>query len=71
MLSKRISQIAESVTLKVDAKAKALKAQGKDVIVFGTGEPDFPTPSYIVDAAIKAAKPVEDPQISIKADVSK
>ena len=56
MLSKRISQIAESVTLKVDAKAKALKAQGKDVIVFGTGEPDFPTPSYIVDAAIKAAK---------------
>lgn len=56
MLSNRISQISESVTLKVDAKAKALKAEGKDVIVFGTGEPDFPTPAYIVEAAIEAAK---------------
>lgn len=56
MLSKRILQIGESVTLKVDAKAKALKAAGKDVIVFGTGEPDFPTPNYIVEAAIEAAR---------------
>lgn len=56
MLSKTISKISESVTLKVDAKAKALKAAGKDVIGFGAGEPDFPTPSYIVDAAIAACK---------------
>lgn len=40
----------------VDAKAKALKAAGENVIVFGTGEPDFPTPGYIVQAAIEAAK---------------
>ena len=55
-LSKRISAIAESATLAVDAKAKALKAAGKAVIGFGAGEPDFPTPSYIVEAAIAAAK---------------
>lgn len=56
MLSKTISKIAESVTLKVDAKAKALKAAGKDVIGFGAGEPDFPTPGYIVEAAVAACK---------------
>ena len=55
-VSKRISAIAESATLAVDAKAKALKAAGKPVIGFGAGEPDFPTPDYIVDAAIAAAK---------------
>jgi aspartate aminotransferase len=53
-VSQRISAIAESATLAVDAKAKALKAAGRPVIGFGAGEPDFPTPSYIVDAAIKA-----------------
>ena len=57
-VSKRISAIAESATLAVDAKAKALKAAGKPVIGFGAGEPDFPTPDYIVDAAIAAAKNV-------------
>lgn len=56
MISKRVSQIAESVTLAVDAKAKALKAAGENVVVFGTGEPDFPTPAYIVEAAIEAAR---------------
>lgn len=56
MVSKRVSQIAESATLAVDAKAKALKAAGENVIVFGTGEPDFPTPGYIVEAAIEAAR---------------
>ena len=53
-VSTRIGSIAESATLAVDAKAKALKAAGRPVIGFGAGEPDFPTPSYIVDAAIAA-----------------
>src|SRR6201994_775887 len=53
-ISARIGGIAESATLAVDAKAKALKAAGRDVIGFGAGEPDFPTPQPIVDAAIKA-----------------
>ncbi len=57
-ISKRIAAIAESATLAVDAKAKALKAAGKPVIGFGAGEPDFPTPDYFVDAAIAAAKSV-------------
>src|SRR6478752_8040054 len=48
-VSGRIGAIAESATLKVDAKAKALKAEGRPVIGFGAGEPDFPTPSYIVE----------------------
>ena len=47
-VSQRISAIAESATLAVDAKAKALKAAGRPVIGFGAGEPDFPTPDYIV-----------------------
>ena len=55
-ISPRIAAIAESATLAVDAKAKALKAAGRPVIGFGAGEPDFPTPDYIVDAAIAAAK---------------
>jgi aspartate aminotransferase len=54
-VSDRLSAIAESATLAVDAKAKALKAAGRPVIGFGAGEPDFPTPDYIVQAAIKAA----------------
>ena len=54
-ISRRIAAIAESATLAVDAKAKALKAAGKPVIGFGAGEPDFPTPDYIVQAAIDAA----------------
>lgn len=55
-VSQRIGSIAESATLAVDAKAKALKAAGRPVIGFGAGEPDFPTPQYIVDAAIEAAR---------------
>ncbi|MBD7995132.1 pyridoxal phosphate-dependent aminotransferase [Arthrobacter sp. Sa2CUA1] len=55
-ISERIASIAESATLAVDAKAKALKAAGRPVIGFGAGEPDFPTPGYIVDAAVAAAK---------------
>src|SRR5882724_5424844 len=54
-ISDRIAAIAESATLAVDAKAKALKAAGRPVIGFGAGEPDFRTPDYIVEAAIKAA----------------
>jgi aspartate/methionine/tyrosine aminotransferase len=50
-----VSAISESATLAVDTKAKALKAAGRPVIGFGAGEPDFPTPGYIVEAACKAA----------------
>jgi aspartate aminotransferase len=53
-ISARVGAIAESATLAVDAKAKALKAAGRPVIVFGAGEPDFPTPDYIVEAAARA-----------------
>jgi len=54
-ISESIAAIAESATLAVDAKAKALKAAGRPVIGFGAGEPDFPTPDYIVAAAVAAA----------------
>ncbi len=53
-VSARIGAIAESATLAVDAKAKELKAAGRPVIGFGAGEPDFPTPAAIVDAAVAA-----------------
>ncbi|MET9797138.1 pyridoxal phosphate-dependent aminotransferase [Nocardiopsis alba] len=55
-VSARISAISESATLAVDAKAKAMKAEGRPVIGFGAGEPDFPTPDYIVEAAVDAAR---------------
>ena len=55
-ISARIAAINESATLAVDAKAKALKAAGENVIGFGAGEPDFPTPEPIVEAAIAAAR---------------
>ena len=55
-VSRRIGSIAESATLAVDAKAKALKAAGRPVIGFGAGEPDFPTPDYIVQAAVAACQ---------------
>ncbi|MFI6790106.1 pyridoxal phosphate-dependent aminotransferase [Nonomuraea sp. NPDC050383] len=55
-ISTRISAISESATLAVDARAKAMKADGRPVIGFGAGEPDFPTPEYIVEAAIEAAR---------------
>jgi len=58
-ISARIGAISESATLAVDAKAKALKAAGRPVIGFGAGEPDFPTPDYIVEAALEA---VRDPK---------
>jgi aspartate/methionine/tyrosine aminotransferase len=54
-ISRRIAAITESATLAVDGKAKALKAAGRPVIGFGAGEPDFPTPDYIVKAAADAA----------------
>jgi aspartate/methionine/tyrosine aminotransferase len=55
-ISQRIGAIAESATLAVDAKAKALKAAGEPVIGFGAGEPDFPTPEHIVAAAEAACR---------------
>ena len=62
-VSDRIAAIAESATLAVDAKAKALKAAGRPVIGFGAGEPDFPTPDYIVEAAVAAAPRPEEPPL--------
>ncbi len=56
MLSDRAKKIKPSPTLAMDAKAKAMKAQGLDVINFGVGEPDFDTPEHIKEAAIKAVK---------------
>lgn len=53
-ISSAVGQIAESATLAVDAKAKALKAAGHNVIGFGAGEPDFATPAHIVESAISA-----------------
>ncbi|WP_432536119.1 pyridoxal phosphate-dependent aminotransferase [Kineococcus arenarius] len=53
-VSARVAGIAESATLAVDAKAKALKAAGRPVIGFGAGEPDFPTPPAVVEAAVAA-----------------
>ncbi len=53
-VSARLAAVAESATLAIDARAKALKALGADVIGFGAGEPDFPTPAHIVEAAIAA-----------------
>src|SRR5436190_1028528 len=53
-LSNRLNDIAESITLAVTAKANALKKAGVDVVSFGAGEPDFDTPGFIKEAAIKA-----------------
>lgn len=55
-ISTRIGAITESATLAVDAQAKALIAAGRPVIGFGAGEPDFPTPDYIVEAAVAACR---------------
>jgi aspartate aminotransferase len=55
-VSARAAAVAESATLAVEAKAKALKAAGEDVIGFGAGEPDFPTPAHIVEAAVAACR---------------
>ncbi len=55
-ISARVAAIAESATLAVDAKAKALKAAGEPVIGFGAGEPDFATPAHIVEAAVAACQ---------------
>ena len=56
MLSERACKIKPSPTLAIDAKAKAMKAQGIDVVNFGVGEPDFDTPEHIKEAAIKAIR---------------
>ena len=55
-VSARLAAIAPSATLAVDSKAKAMKAAGENVIGFGAGEPDFPTPAHIVDAAVAACR---------------
>jgi len=55
-VSARVAAVAPSATLAVDAKARALRAAGEDVVSFGAGEPDFPTPAHIVEAAIDACR---------------
>jgi aspartate/methionine/tyrosine aminotransferase len=55
-ISRRATAITESATLAVDARAKALHAAGEDVIGFGAGEPDYPTPEHIVVAAVEASR---------------
>ena len=55
-ISRLVAAIEESATLAIDARAKALKAAGEDVIGFGAGEPDFPTPTHIVEAAVAACR---------------
>ena len=55
-LSDRVNNVAPSATLAVDSKAKAMKAQGIDIVAYGAGEPNFPTPDYIVDAAAAACR---------------
>ncbi|MEL0193933.1 MAG: pyridoxal phosphate-dependent aminotransferase [Acidimicrobiaceae bacterium] len=63
-MSSRLASIAPSATLAVDSKAKALKAQGENVIGFGAGEPDFATPAHIVDAAVAACSEVKNHRYS-------
>src|SRR6187399_2833232 len=53
-ISQRAASLAPSLTLAIDSKAKQMKAEGLDVVVFGAGEPDFDTPQHIKDACIKA-----------------
>ncbi|HKI70204.1 MAG TPA: aminotransferase class I/II-fold pyridoxal phosphate-dependent enzyme, partial [Verrucomicrobiae bacterium] len=53
-ISERAASLTPSLTLAIDAKAKAMKAEGQDVVGFGAGEPDFDTPQHIKDAAAKA-----------------
>ncbi|MGH9037504.1 MAG: aminotransferase class I/II-fold pyridoxal phosphate-dependent enzyme, partial [Acidimicrobiia bacterium] len=55
-ISSRVGAIAESATLAIDARAKAMVAAGISVVSFGAGEPDFPTPDHIVEAAVEAAR---------------
>ena len=55
-VSRRVGLIAPSATLAIDARAKAMRAAGRPIIVFGTGEPDFPTPAHIVAAAEVACR---------------
>ena len=52
ILSKKACGISESLTLSIDAKAKKMKSEGYDVVGFGAGEPDFPTPDFIVQGGI-------------------
>src|SRR3989454_664049 len=53
-ISNRAASLSPSLTLAIDSKAKQMKAEGRDVVGFGGGEPDFDTPQHIKDAAIKA-----------------
>jgi aspartate aminotransferase len=55
-ISRRIGAISESATMAIDARAKALRGEGRDVVGFGAGEPDFPTPAHIVEAAVEACR---------------
>ena len=55
-VSPRLASLAESLTLAVDAKAQDLARAGKDIVNFGAGQPDFPTPDFICEAAFRAVR---------------
>ena len=55
-VSRRLAAISESATMAITARAAALRAEGRDIVSFGAGEPDFPTPAHIVEAAVAAAR---------------
>lgn len=55
-ISERIAKVSPSATLAIDAKAKKMKEDGIDMVLFGAGEPDFPTPAHIVEAAVEACR---------------
>ena len=63
-VSARLASITESATLAVDAKAKSLQAAGEAVVGFGAGEPDFPTPEHIVEAAAAACRDAKNHRYS-------
>jgi aspartate aminotransferase len=63
-ISASVGAIAPSATLAVDAKAKAMKAAGEPIIGFGAGEPDFPTPAHIVEAAVEACRDAKNHKYS-------
>ncbi len=58
-VSQRLGSIAESATMAISNRAKVMRTEGRDVVSYGAGEPDFPTPAHIVEAAAEA---VRDPK---------
>jgi aspartate/methionine/tyrosine aminotransferase len=66
-VSARLGAISESATMKISNRAKEMRSEGRNVISFGAGEPDYPTPAHIVDAAVAAAQTIENHKYSANA----